>query len=41
MKHIIKKFEALERKYINFQNALRGEDVKPYSATKQQAERLL
>jgi len=31
----------LEREYANFQKALRGEDVKLYSATKQQAERLL
>jgi len=35
------KLEALEREYISFQKALRGEDVKLYSATKQQAERLL
>ncbi|MDF2956360.1 MAG: Transposase [Candidatus Alkanophagales archaeon MCA70_species_2] len=35
------KLEALEREYANFQEALRGEDVKLYSATKQQAERLL
>lgn len=35
------KLESLEREYTNFQKALRGEDVKLYSATKQQAERLL
>jgi len=35
------KLEALEREYTNFQRALRGEEVKLYSATKQQAERLL
>ena len=35
------KLEALEREYANFQKALRGEDAKLYSATKQQAGRLL
>ena len=35
------KLEALEREYNNFQKALRGDDVRLYSATKQQAERLL
>jgi len=35
------KLKALEREYSNFQRALRGEDVKLYSATRQQAERLL
>ncbi|MCD6380949.1 MAG: transposase [Candidatus Odinarchaeota archaeon] len=35
------KLEALEREYANFQKALRGEDARLYSATKQQAERLL
>jgi putative transposase len=35
------KLKALEREYANFQKALRGENVKLYSATKQQAERLL
>ena len=35
------KLEALEREYTNFQKALRGEDVKLYSATRQQAKRLL
>jgi putative transposase len=35
------KLKALEREYRNFQKALRGEDAKLYSATKQQAERLL
>ncbi|HIQ12994.1 MAG TPA: transposase [Thermoprotei archaeon] len=36
-----RKLEVLEREYNNFQKALKGEDVKLYSATKQQAERLL
>jgi len=36
-----KKLEALEREYTKFQKALRGKEVKLYSATKQQAERLL
>jgi len=35
------KLEALEREYINFQRVLRGGDAKLYSATRQQAERLL
>jgi len=35
------KLKALEREYANFQKALRGEDTKLYSATRQQAERLL
>ena len=35
------KLEALEREYANFQKALRRENTKLYSATKQQAERLL
>jgi len=35
------KLEALESEYVNFQKALRGEEAKLYSATKQQAERLL
>ena len=35
------KLKALEREYVNFQKALRGEDAELYSATKQQAERLL
>ena len=35
------KLEALEREYNNFQRALRGEDSELYSATRQQAERLL
>ncbi len=35
------KLEALEGEYANFQKALRGEDAELYSATKQQAERLL
>jgi len=35
------KLETLEREYSNFQKFLRGEDVNLYSATKQQAERLL
>ena len=35
------KLEALEREYADFQKALRGEDAKLYSATKQQAGRLL
>ena len=35
------KLAILEREYTNFQKVLRGEDVKLYSATKQQAERLL
>jgi len=35
------KLEALEREYNDFQRALRGEDVELYSATRQQAERLL
>ena len=29
------KLEALEREYANFQKALRGENAKLYSATKQ------
>ncbi|MCD6263073.1 transposase [Candidatus Bathyarchaeota archaeon] len=36
-----RKLEALGKEYANFQKALRGEDAKLYSATKQQAERLL
>ena len=36
-----RKLKALEKEYNNFQKALRGEDVELYSATKQQAERLL
>jgi putative transposase len=35
------KLKALEREYANFQKALRGGVAKLYSATKQQAERLL
>jgi len=35
------KLEALEREYINFQRVLRGGDAKLYSATRQQAKRLL
>ncbi|MHA1238331.1 MAG: IS200/IS605 family accessory protein TnpB-related protein [Candidatus Odinarchaeia archaeon] len=35
------KLEALEREYASFQKALRRGDAKLYSATKQQAERLL
>ena len=35
------KREKIEREYSNFQSALKGEDVELYSATKQQAERLL
>jgi len=36
-----RKLKALEREYNNFQRALKGENVELYSATKQQAERLL
>jgi len=36
-----RKLEALGKEYANFQKALRGEDAKLYSATKQQAEKLL
>ena len=35
------KLKMLEREYANFQKVLRGEDSELYSATKQQAERLL
>lgn len=35
------KLKALEREYANFQKALKGENAELYSATKQQAERLL
>jgi hypothetical protein len=35
------KLDVLGREYTNFQRALRGEDVKLYSATKQQVEKLL
>ena len=35
------KLELLEKEYINFQKALKGEKLELYSATKQQAQRFL